>query len=117
MVADISRSRALLTTHSVAKLLKSKEAGSVVDSKSWPIVIEVDDAPKRKLSNPYRAPTPEMIAYIDFSVSTTGSLSGVKVASLFVLFIFWGLKTWSEGDSWTLIRSHIARELDELDSK
>jgi len=42
--------------------------------------VEVDDAPKKKLTNPYRAPTPEMIAYLDFSVSTTGMLSGVKVS-------------------------------------
>ena len=79
MVIDVSKSRAVLTTHNIAKALRSKEALGVVDIKSWPTVIEVDDAPKKKLTNPYRAPTAEMIAYLDFSVSTTGMLSGVKV--------------------------------------
>ena len=79
MVIDVSKSRAVLTTHNIAKALRSKEAVGVVDIKSWPTVVEVDDAPKKKLTNPYRAPTPEMIAYLDFSVSTTGMLSGVKV--------------------------------------
>ena len=80
MVIDVSKSRAVLTTHNIAKALRSKEAVGVVDIKSWPTVVEVDDAPKKKLTNPYRAPTPEMIAYLDFSVSTTGMLSGVKVS-------------------------------------
>ncbi|XP_068751269.1 disco-interacting protein 2 homolog A-like isoform X2 [Montipora capricornis] len=80
MVIDVSKSRAVLTTHNIAKALRSKEAVGVVDIKSWPTVVEIDDAPKRKLVNPYRAPTPEMIAYLDFSVSTTGLLSGVKMS-------------------------------------
>lgn len=80
MVIDVSKSRAVLTTHNIGKALRSKEAVGVVDIKSWPTVVEVDDAPKKKLTNPYRAPTPEMIAYLDFSVSTTGMLSGVKVS-------------------------------------
>ena len=79
MVVEVSKARALLTVHSITKVLKSKEAASVVEFKSWPMVLESDDAPKRRLTNPYRAPTPEMIAYLDFSVSTTGMLSGVKV--------------------------------------
>jgi len=80
MVIDVSKSRAVLTTHNIAKALRSKEAVGVVDIKSWPTVVEVDDPPKKKLTNPYRAPTAEMIAYLDFSVSTTGMLSGVKVS-------------------------------------
>lgn len=80
MVIDISKSRAMLTTHNIAKALRSKEAVAVVDIKSWPTVVEIDDAPKKKLVHPYRAPTAEMIAYVDFSVATTGVLSGVKVS-------------------------------------
>lgn len=80
MVTDVSKSRAMLTTHNIAKALRSKEAVGVVDIKSWPTVVEIDDAPKKKLVHPYRAPTAEMIAYLDFSVSTTGILSGVKVS-------------------------------------
>ena len=91
MVIDVSKSRAVLTTHNIAKALRSKEAVGVVDIKSWPTVVEVDDAPKKKLTNPYRAPTSEMIAYIDFSVSTTGMLSGVKVSftKLHPFMVFW----------------------------
>ena len=91
MVIDVSKSRAVLTTHNIAKALRSKEALGVVDIKSWPTVIEVDDAPKKKLTNPYRAPTAEMIAYLDFSVSTTGMLSGVKVGAFFVTSL-WSLE-------------------------
>ena len=79
MVVEVSNARALLTVHNITKVLKSKEASSVMEFKSWPLVLESDDAPKKRLANPYRAPTPEMIAYLDFSVSTTGMLSGVKV--------------------------------------
>lgn len=56
-----------------------QEAGNVVDVKSWPLILDTDDIPKKKLTSIYRAPTPEMIAYLDFSVSTTGMLAGIKV--------------------------------------
>lgn len=38
-----------------------------------------DDLPRKKLPQLYKPPTPEMLAYLDFSVSTTGMLTGVKV--------------------------------------
>lgn len=79
MVTDVSKARAVMTLGSIAKIFKSKEAIAVVDYKSWPSIISTDDVPKKKLANHYRWPTPEMIAYLDFSVSTTGMLSGVKV--------------------------------------
>ena len=44
-----------------------------------PPFVETEDMPKKKLDRFYRPPTPELIAYLDFSVSTTGVLSGVKV--------------------------------------
>ena len=44
--------------------------------------IDTDDLSKKKLAAVYRAPTPEMICYLDFSVSTTGMLAGVKVCCL-----------------------------------
>ena len=56
MVIDVSKSRAVLTTHNIAKALRSKEAVGVVDIKSWPTVVEVDDAPKKKLMNPLQGP-------------------------------------------------------------
>lgn len=38
-----------------------------------------DDLSRKRLSQLYKPPTPEMLAYLDFSVSTTGMLTGVKV--------------------------------------
>lgn len=91
------------------KLLKSKEAAAAVDVKSWPPVLDTgqlsgptprhrrglrrnratssllssllptDDLPRKKSPQMYKPPTPEMLAYLDFSVSTTGILAGVKV--------------------------------------
>ncbi|XP_035702936.1 disco-interacting protein 2 isoform X5 [Folsomia candida] len=80
MIANISKSVLILSTQNVIKLLKSKEASNVVDIKSWPLTLDTDDLPKRKLPNIYRAPTAEMIAYLDFSVSTTGMLAGIKMS-------------------------------------
>lgn len=51
----------------------------MVEAKAWPNILDTDDLPKKKLAAIYRAPTPEMICYLDFSVSTTGMLAGVKV--------------------------------------
>ena len=79
MVIEVSQSQAILTTGTLAKLLKSKEALSVVNNKPWPRVINTDDPPKKKLLRAYNPPTPELLAYVDFSVSTTGVLTGVKV--------------------------------------
>ena len=79
MIVDVSKSRAILGTTALIKLLKMKESHNIVDSKSWPTLLSTEDTPKKKLQTPYRAPTPEMLAYIDFSVSPTGMLSGVKV--------------------------------------
>lgn len=56
-----------------------QEASQVVDSKSLPSILETDELPKKKLDRFYKPPTPELIAYLDFAVSTTGVLSGVKV--------------------------------------
>lgn len=41
-----------------------------------------DDLPRRRPPQIYKPPTAEMIAYLDFSVSTTGMLTGVKVKPL-----------------------------------
>ena len=43
--------------------------------------MDTDDMSKRKLHAVYRAPTPEMLCYLDFSVSTTGMLAGIKVTT------------------------------------
>jgi len=57
-----------------------QEAASVVDPKSWPTFYDTDDLPKKKLQNIHRFPTAEMVCYLDFSVSTTGMLAGIKVS-------------------------------------
>lgn len=41
-----------------------------------------DDIPKRKVASVFRPPSPDVLAYLDFSVSTTGILAGVKVGAL-----------------------------------
>lgn len=38
-----------------------------------------DDLPKKKVASVFRPPSPDTLAYLDFSVSTTGILAGVKV--------------------------------------
>ena len=80
MVIEVSQAQAILTIGTLAKLLKSKEALSVVNNKPWPPILNTDDPPKKKLLRPYNPPTPELLAYVDFSVSTTGVLTGVKVS-------------------------------------
>ena len=49
-------------------------------SKKWPPILDSDELPKKKLPAIYKVPTPEMIAYLDFSVSTTGMLAGIKMS-------------------------------------
>ncbi|XP_064646090.1 disco-interacting protein 2 homolog C-like [Lineus longissimus] len=80
MVVEVSKSVAILTNAATIKLLKSKEASAIVDAKTWPTVLDTDDTSKKKLTGIYRAPTPEMLCYLDFSVSTTGMLAGVKMS-------------------------------------
>ncbi|KAK2187914.1 hypothetical protein NP493_150g01040 [Ridgeia piscesae] len=80
MIVEVSKSVAILTTSAYIKMFKSKEAASIVDVKTWPVQFDTDDLPKRKLQAVYRAPTPEMVCFLDFSVSTTGMLAGVKMS-------------------------------------
>lgn len=89
------------------KTLRSKEAASSVNVKTWPNIIDtgtefknipmafmfidersgipdltalvcLDDLPRKRPPQIYKPPTAEMLAYLDFSVSTTGMLTGVK---------------------------------------
>jgi acyl-CoA synthetase (AMP-forming)/AMP-acid ligase II len=80
MVVEVSKSVVILSTSTVIRMLKSKEASSVVELKKWPTMFDTDDPPKKKLQNIHRCPTAEMICYLDFSVSTTGMLAGVKMS-------------------------------------
>ncbi|XP_063069587.1 disco-interacting protein 2 homolog A isoform X3 [Engraulis encrasicolus] len=80
MIVEVSKSVCILTTQAITKLLRSKEAAAAVDVKSWPMVLDTDDLPRKKPPQIYKPPTPEMLAYLDFSVSTTGILAGVKMS-------------------------------------
>ncbi|RXN03839.1 disco-interacting 2 -like protein [Labeo rohita] len=82
MIIDVSKASCILTTQTLMKILRSKEAAASVNVKTWPNIIDTDDLPRKRPSHIYKPPTAEMLAYLDFSVSTTGMLTGVK-ASLF----------------------------------
>lgn len=66
MIVDVSKSTLILSCQNIIKLLKSKEASNVVDVKSWPTILDTDDMPKKKIVPTYRAPTAELLAYLDF---------------------------------------------------
>jgi acyl-CoA synthetase (AMP-forming)/AMP-acid ligase II len=79
MVVEMSRSKAVLTTSQTIKLFKSKEANSIYDSKQWPILLDIEETTKKKLSAFYRPPASDRLCYLDFSVSTTGMLAGIRI--------------------------------------
>jgi len=54
-------------------------AVSVEPSRAWPLLLDTDDLPKKKLQTLHRVESPDELCYIDFSVSTTGMLTGAKV--------------------------------------
>uniref|UniRef100_A0A8D2PYP9 Disco interacting protein 2 homolog A n=1 Tax=Zosterops lateralis melanops TaxID=1220523 RepID=A0A8D2PYP9_ZOSLA len=80
MIVEVSKSACILTTQAIMKLLRSKEAAAAVDIKTWPTILDTDDMPKKKLASIFRPTSPDMLAYLDFSVSTTGILAGVKMS-------------------------------------
>lgn len=92
MIVDVSKSVLILTTNGLAKLLKSKEASLITDARSWVPMIETEELPKRKLTKIHKFPTAEMVAYIDFSVSTTGMLAGVKISHSSVISLCKSMK-------------------------
>lgn len=76
MIVDVSKSGIILSIQSIIKLLKSREAATSIDPKSWPLILDIDDNPKRKLAAIVNGNL-DTTAYLDFSVSTCGRLSGV----------------------------------------
>ncbi|XP_070774565.1 disco-interacting protein 2 homolog C isoform X1 [Enoplosus armatus] len=80
MIVEVSRSVCVMTTQLICKLLRSKEASAAVDVRSWPPVLDTDDLPKKKPPLLYKPSNPDTLAYLDFSVSTTGMLAGVKMS-------------------------------------
>uniref|UniRef100_A0A8D2P3P7 Disco interacting protein 2 homolog C n=1 Tax=Zosterops lateralis melanops TaxID=1220523 RepID=A0A8D2P3P7_ZOSLA len=80
MIVEVSRSACLMTTQLICKLLRSREAAAAVDIRTWPPVLDTDDLPKKRPAQIYKPSNPETLAYLDFSVSTTGMLAGVKMS-------------------------------------
>ncbi|XP_059956273.1 disco-interacting protein 2 homolog A isoform X6 [Mesoplodon densirostris] len=80
MIVEVSKSACVLTTQAITRLLKSKEALATVDVRTWPTILDTDDVPKKRVASIFRPPSPDMLAYLDFSVSTTGILAGVKMS-------------------------------------
>uniref|UniRef100_A0A8C1U5L8 Disco-interacting protein 2 homolog Ca n=1 Tax=Cyprinus carpio TaxID=7962 RepID=A0A8C1U5L8_CYPCA len=80
MIVEVSRSACVMTSQVISKLLKSKEASAAVDVRAWPPVLDTDDLPKKKPPQLYKPSNPDTLAYLDFSVSTTGMLAGVKMS-------------------------------------
>uniref|UniRef100_A0A673CU83 Uncharacterized protein n=1 Tax=Sphaeramia orbicularis TaxID=375764 RepID=A0A673CU83_9TELE len=73
-------SACVMTTAVICKLLRSKEAMATVDIRNWPPVLDTDDLPKKKPPALYKPTNPDGLAYLDFSVSTTGMLAGVQMS-------------------------------------
>ncbi|XFF74515.1 hypothetical protein AB1E18_000734 [Capra hircus] len=80
MIVEVSKSACVLTTQAIMRLLRSKEAAATVDARTWPTILDTDDIPKKKVASIFRPPSPDVLAYLDFSVSTTGILAGVKMS-------------------------------------
>lgn len=84
MIVDVSKSGIVLSIQNIIKLLKSREAAASIDPKSWPIILDIDDNPKRKLASIANCSL-DSTAYLDFSVSTCGRLSGVTMTHRLVI--------------------------------
>ncbi|XP_033848230.2 disco-interacting protein 2 homolog C-like isoform X5 [Acipenser ruthenus] len=80
MIVEVSRSACIMTSQVICKLLRSKEASAAVDVRTWPPVLDTDDLPKKRPPQVYKPSDPDTLAYLDFSVSTTGMLAGVKMS-------------------------------------
>uniref|UniRef100_A0A8C6PKR7 Disco interacting protein 2 homolog C n=1 Tax=Nothobranchius furzeri TaxID=105023 RepID=A0A8C6PKR7_NOTFU len=80
MIVEVSHSSCVMTTAVICKLLRSKEAMATVDIRNWPPVLDTDDLPKKKPPALYKPTNPDGLAYLDFSVSTTGMLAGVQMS-------------------------------------
>uniref|UniRef100_A0A914XY41 AMP-dependent synthetase/ligase domain-containing protein n=1 Tax=Panagrolaimus superbus TaxID=310955 RepID=A0A914XY41_9BILA len=87
MVVDVSKSVALLSTSTIIKLLKCKEASHRVNAKAWPTILDVEDMPSSSVARRRNVidqiqRKPSDICYLDFAVSTTGQLAGIVITAL-----------------------------------
>jgi acyl-CoA synthetase (AMP-forming)/AMP-acid ligase II len=79
MIIEMSKVKAILSTNSIIKLLKSKDANAIIDSRQWPMFVDIDDSTKKKLTTFYRPDNGDSLCFLDFSVSTTGMLAGIQI--------------------------------------
>ncbi|VDL23762.1 unnamed protein product [Hymenolepis diminuta] len=79
-VVSSSQAVVCLTQASVMKLIKSKEAANRIPVVSWPPLLDYDETWRKKLNTIYQPHSPDIeVAYLDFTPSTTGTLTGVEV--------------------------------------
>ena len=81
----------VLSSSTIIRLLRTKEAQAIVPLSSLPQIIDCDDTPRKRSHQQaitYVPPTPEMLAYVDFSVTTARTLAGVKVGADLLLLLF-----------------------------
>lgn len=83
MIVDVSKSGIVLSIQPIIKLLKSREAATSIDPKTWPPILDIDDNPKRKYAG-IATVSFDSSAYLDFSVSTCGRLSGVNITHRYI---------------------------------
>ncbi len=80
MIIEMGRIKGILTQSAIVKLFKSKEANAIIDSRQWPTLLDIEENTKKKLSSFYRPPNGDHLCFLDFSVSTTGMLTGIQVS-------------------------------------
>ncbi|KAI6647487.1 Disco-interacting protein 2 A [Oopsacas minuta] len=79
-ILERSKSVAILTSHSTIRQLRSKEVSTYFELRTWPPLLDIEDIGRKRLEKMYHPPTSELIAYIDYTVSDTGVLTGTKVS-------------------------------------
>uniref|UniRef100_A0A0R3TQN3 AMP-binding domain-containing protein n=1 Tax=Rodentolepis nana TaxID=102285 RepID=A0A0R3TQN3_RODNA len=79
-VVSSSQAVVCLTQASIIKLIKSKEAANRIPVVNWPLLLDYDETWRKKLTTVYQPHSPDIeVAYLDFTPSTTGTLTGVEV--------------------------------------
>lgn len=79
VLKNLCNSKSLNQIAGYKPTLLLQEANSIVESKSWPVLLDTSDLSKKNRLAVYMPPSTEMLCYLDFSVSTTGMLAGIKV--------------------------------------
>ncbi|KAF7260828.1 hypothetical protein EG68_01624, partial [Paragonimus skrjabini miyazakii] len=79
-VVKHSNASAILTQQSLVKLLKSKEVTSKIPFNNWPLILDSEESFRKKVTPLHQNPCMEQpVAYLDFTTSTTGTVTGIRV--------------------------------------